>query len=322
MDGPCTASAGARSVAQQPCPQLALERGDLRGPSTPKPFSDSTITMTPFQTAGRLPQPRVSPALREQRPPPCVPQPGRAAQDSPEPAAPRRSEARPPPGSLPPPSGRCPLRPRSARARRPQQWRWRPSPKTCGTSGPACSAPSSRCAPPGPWPSPRPARAALSGLSPLPALPGPVPPRSGLPPPPLPPAGPRGSLRDAVAVLGVLSGSVVPRADPRAVRVRRLRQLRCLPADEGQPRDGLRLHQLLLRWVRGRDGPRGGSGRCRSPDGLLSRRIIAMMSPEDSWVSKWQRISECRWLFCPEPFSHSDRERGNGFKPKEGRTRV
>lgn len=51
MDGPCTASAGARSVAQQPCPQLALERGDLRGPSTPKPFSDSTITMTPFQTA-------------------------------------------------------------------------------------------------------------------------------------------------------------------------------------------------------------------------------------------------------------------------------
>lgn len=96
MDGPCTASAGARSVAQQPCPQLALERGDLRGPSTPKPFSDSTITMTPFQTAGRLPQPRVSPALREQRPPPCVPQPGRAAQDSPEPAAPRRSEARPP----------------------------------------------------------------------------------------------------------------------------------------------------------------------------------------------------------------------------------
>lgn len=97
MDGPCTASAGARSVAQQPCPQLALERGDLRGPSTPKPFSDSTITMTPFQTAGRLPQPRVSPALREQRPPPCVPQPGRAAQDSPEPAAPRRSEARPPP---------------------------------------------------------------------------------------------------------------------------------------------------------------------------------------------------------------------------------
>lgn len=47
-------------------------------------------------------------------------------------------------------------------------------------------------------------------------------------------------------------------------------------------------------------------GRGASPHGHPSRRIIAMMSPEDSWVSKWQRISE--WLFpsglgAGDPFS-------------------
>lgn len=36
----------------------------------------------------------------------------------------------------------------------------------------------------------------------------------------------------------------------------------------------------------------GSRSKETSPHCHPSRRIITMMSPEDSWVSKWQRISE------------------------------
>lgn len=45
---------------------------------------------------------------------------------------------------------------------------------------------------------------------------------------------------------------------------------------------------------------------CRAPShSCPSYRIIAMMSPEDSWVSKWQRISE--WVSGGrDPFSSAN----------------
>lgn len=250
-------------LPDSPAPPLGC--GRLPPGPRPRPLSGSRSRLCPPSPLLSVPAcgaaRRLSPSLAALCRPPAGPRLGAAATGRPGPA----------------PSCAC-----AAAAAAAAGWRWRPSPRTCGTSGPASSAPSSRCARPEP---PAPAPTAPPPAPPRPPCPGPGPSppaearpaRSALLPPArasfalrrargfvsapaLAPLAPAGAARLSPPSPAGCSPSFprpVPEltlqspSDHRPVRVRRLRQLRCLPADEGQPRDGLRLHQLLFRRVSG-----------------------------------------------------------------------
>ena len=76
-----------------------------------------------------------------------------------------------------------------------------------------------------------------------------------------------------------------------SVLLQRLWQLRAVPQDEGKQRNDPGLHQLQLRWVL-------AHGVSIFTQFSFARSVISVMIPQESWVSKWQRIGEMKQP-CP-----------------------